>query len=86
MANHKSAKIRIKRNEAQKAVNASYISKVRTLVKKVESAVSRKDKQEAQANFVQAESALSKATQHGVMKKAAAARKTSRLSASIKKI
>lgn len=86
MANHKSAKIRIKRNEAKAQENASYLSKVRTLVKKVESAVSRKDKKEAETSFVQAESALAKATQHGVMKKAAASRKTSRLSASIKKI
>ena len=86
MANHKSAKIRIKRNEAQQAVNASYLSKVRTLVKKVEAAVLRKDKKEAEACFVEAESALAKATQHRVIKKGAAARKTSRLSASIKKI
>ena len=86
MANHKSAKIRIKSNAAKTAVNDSYTSKVRTLVKKVEAAVARKDKKEAETAFVQAESALAKATQHGVMKKAAASRKTSRLSASIKKI
>ena len=51
MANHKSAKIRIKRNEAQQAVNASYLSKVRTLVKKVEAAVLRTDKKEAEAKM-----------------------------------
>ncbi len=86
MANHISAKIRIKRNQKREAFNHSYLSMVRTWVKKVESAILSKDKEEAQKSFKQAESALGKAAGKGVMKKAAAARKTSRLSAAIKKM
>ena len=45
-----------------------------------------KNKEEAQENFKHAESALGKAANKGVVKKLAAARKTSRLSAAIKKM
>lgn len=86
MANHISSKIRIKRNAKAASFNASYISKVRTLVKKVEKAILGGNKEEAKKNFVEAESALSKAASKGVIKKATAARKTSRLSARVKKI
>ena len=86
MANHPSAKTRIKRNDKRAAFNGSYLGKVRTLVKKVEAAVLGKNKEEAQKQFVCAESALSKAANKGVIKKSAAARKTSRLSNAIKKI
>ena len=84
MANHISAKTRIKRNEKAAAQNASYLNRVRTLVKKVEKAVSGGDKQAAQTEFKTAESALAKAAGKGVLKKKSAARKTSRLSARIK--
>ncbi|MBO5997809.1 MAG: 30S ribosomal protein S20 [Alphaproteobacteria bacterium] len=86
MANHISAKIRIKRNQKREAFNRSYLSNVRTWVKKVESAILNKNKKEAEENFKQAESALGKAAGKGVIKKLAAARKTSRLSAAIKKM
>lgn len=84
MANHKSAKIRIKRNQKAAEFNASYISRVRTFVKKVEKAILGGNKEEAKANFIAAESALSKAAQKGVIKPLAASRKTSRLSARVK--
>ena len=86
MANHHSAKIRIKRNQKREAFNHSYLSAVRTFVKKVEAAILNKDKEGAKENFKKAESALGKAAGKGVMKKLAAARKTSRLSAAIKKM
>ncbi len=86
MANHKSAKTRIKRNEKAAASNASYLSRVRTLVKKVEKAILGGNKEEAQKNFKEAESALGKAAHKGVIKKLAASRKTSRLSAAVKKL
>ena len=86
MANHTSARIRIKRNHKREVFNHTYLSRVRTLVKKVEAAILNKDKEEAQKNFKQAESALGKAAGKGVVKKLAAARKTSRLSAAIKKM
>ena len=48
MANHISAKIRIKRNQKREAFNRSYLSNVRTWVKKVESAILNKNKKEAE--------------------------------------
>ena len=86
MANHISAKIRIRRNQKQEAFNHSYLSSVRTWVKKVEAAILNKDKEGAKENFKKAESALAKAAGKGVVKKLAASRKTSRLSAAIKKM
>ncbi len=86
MANHISARIRIRRNQKREAFNSSYLSSVRTWVKKVEAAILNKNKEEAKENFKQAESALGKAANKGVIKKLAAARKTSRLSAAIKKM
>ena len=44
MANHKSAKKRIRRNSKFEIVNKVRKSKVRTCVKKVESAINNKDK------------------------------------------
>ena len=44
MANHKSAKKRIRRNSKFEIVNKVRKSKVRTFVKKVESAINNKDK------------------------------------------
>ena len=86
MANHISARIRIRRNQKREALNSSCLSNVRTWVKKVEAAILNKNKEEAKENFKQAESALGKAANKGVIKKLAAARKTSRLSAAIKKM
>ena len=84
MANHISAKTRIKRNEKATLKNASYLNRVRTLVKKVEKAILGGDKQVAQVELKTAESALAKAAGKGVIKKKNAARKTSRLSARVK--
>ena len=61
MANHISAKTRIKRNEKAAAFNASYLNSVRTQVKKVEKAVAVGDKACAQVEFKAAESALADA-------------------------
>ena len=55
MATHISAKIRIRRNQKQEAFNHSYLSAVRTWVKKVEAAILNKDKDEAKENFKKAE-------------------------------
>lgn len=86
MANHKSAKTRIKRNQKAANVNASYLNSVRTSVKKAESTISGGNKEQAQKDFVLAESALASAAQKGVIKSLAASRKTSRLAARIRKM
>ena len=84
MANHKSAKTRIKRNTKRSIINGARKSRVRTFVKKVEAAIVAKDKALAQTAFVTAESELMKAVNKGVMHRNTVARKISRLSANIK--
>ena len=69
MANIKSAK---KRNKAIK-------SGVKTAIKKVEAAVTAKDKEAAAAALVNATTVIDKATTKGVYHKNNAARKVSRL-------
>ena len=49
MANHKSAEKRIRQTEKRTAINRSRMSRVRTFVKKVETAISTGDKATAQA-------------------------------------
>nr|QJR98175.1 30S ribosomal protein S20 [uncultured Alphaproteobacteria bacterium] len=84
MANHKSAKTRIKRNTKRSVINGARKSRVRTFVKKVEAAVVAKDKALAQTAFITAESELMKAVNKGVMHRNTVSRTISRLSAKIK--
>ena len=86
MANHKSAKTRINRNNKRSIINGARKSRVRTFVKKVEAAIVAKDKDLAQSAFVVAESELMKAVNKGVMHRNTVARKISRLAAKIKNI
>ncbi|MBP5399228.1 MAG: 30S ribosomal protein S20 [Alphaproteobacteria bacterium] len=86
MANHKSAKTRINRNNKRSIINGARKSRVRTFVKKVEAAIVAKDKDLAQSSFVVAESELMKAVNKGVLHRNNVARKISRLSAKIKNI
>jgi small subunit ribosomal protein S20 len=77
MANHKSAKKRIKTNEKRASVNRMVRSKTRTEVKKAEKAiVAGEAVGEAIKN---AEKALAKAARKGIVHRNTAARKTSRM-------
>ena len=84
MANHKSAKTRIKRNTKRSMINGARKSRVRTFVKKVEAAIVAKDKALAQTASITAESELMKAVNKGVMHRNTVSRTVSRLSAKIK--
>lgn len=84
MANHKSAKTRINRNNKRAVINGARRSRVRTFVKKVIAAVMESNKTAAQDAFKVAESELMRAAQKGVIKKQNASRTISRLSAKIK--
>ena len=84
MANHKSAKNRIVRNNKRAVINGARRSRVRTFVKKVEAAIAAGDKDLATATFKSAESELMRAVRKGVFKMNTAARKISRLSHKIK--
>ena len=84
MANHKSAKRRIVRNNKRAVINGARRSRVRTFVKKVEAAILAGDKELAAAAFKTAESELMRAVRKGVFKQNTASRKVSRLSQKIK--
>ena len=78
MANHKSAKTRINRNNKRSIINGARRSRVRTFVKK------ENNKEAAKAALIVAESELMRAAQKGVLPKNTASRTVSRLSAKIK--
>ena len=84
MANHKSAKTRINRNNKRNVINGARRSRVRTFVKKVEAAIAENNKEVAVANFKVVESELMKAVRKSVLKMNTAARTISRLSKKIK--
>ncbi len=55
MANHKSAKKRIIRNANRAEINKSRISRIRTFIKKVETAISSGDQAAAQTALKEAQ-------------------------------
>ena len=86
MANHKSAKKRIIRNAKRAEINKGRISRIRTFVKKVESAIDLGDKATAQAALKEAQPEIMRGVTKGVLHKNTASRKMSRLSARVKVI
>lgn len=84
MANHKSAKNRIVRNNKRAVINGARRSRVRTFVKKVEAEIMSGNKEQAAAAFKTAESEMMRAVNKGVFKLNTAARTVSRLSKRIK--
>jgi small subunit ribosomal protein S20 len=79
MANHKSAEKRFRQIEKRTAINHSRLSRVRTFVKKVETAIATGDKTAAQAALQSAQPELHRAITKGVMHKNTVSRKLSRL-------
>ncbi len=86
MANIKSAKKRILVNATKAARNKQIKSKVKTVVKKVDSAVAAGDKDLATTNLTVAISEIDKACSKGIYHKNTAARKVSRLSKAVNNI
>ena len=86
MANHKSAKKRIRRNEKFELVNKIRKNRVRTFIKKVESAILENDKLGASSALKSAQPEMHKSVTKGVFKKNTISRKISRLSKKIKDI
>jgi small subunit ribosomal protein S20 len=79
MANTPQAKKRIRRNARRAEINGSRLSRVRTLVKKVEAALEAGDKTAAQAALVAAQPELARGVARGVLHKNTASRKFGRL-------
>ena len=84
MAQHKSAKKRILRNEKRRVINHARISRIRTFVKKVENAIAAGNKELASDAFKLAQPELRRGVTRGVLLKNTVARKLSRLSKGIK--
>ena len=86
MANHKSAKKRIRRNAKRAEINKSRISRIRTFVKRVEAAIASGDKDTAQSALKDAQPELMRGVSKGVLHKNTASRKMSRLTARVKAV
>jgi small subunit ribosomal protein S20 len=80
MANTPQAKKRIRRNANRATINHARISRIRTFVKQVESALAAGKKTEAIEALKKAQPELARGVSRGVMHKNTAARKLSRLS------
>ena len=79
MANTPQAKKRIRRNANRTAINGARVSRIRTFIKAVESAIAAGKKDDAAAALRQAQPEMARGVARGVMHKNTASRKFSRL-------
>ena len=79
MANHASAKKRIRQTRRRRVVNRDRMSEIRTLVKKVEKALADSDLEGARRSLKEVQPALMRGAQKGIIHPNTAARKLSRL-------
>lgn len=86
MANTPQAKKRIRRNARRTEINGSRIGRIRTLVKKVESAIAAGDKAAAADALQIVQPELARGVARGVLHKNTAARKFSRLTKAVSTI
>ena len=80
MANTPQAKKRIRRNAVRKTINHSRISRIRTFIKAVESAIESGKKTEAADALKQVQPEIARGVARGVIHQNTASRKFSRLS------
>ena len=80
MANTPQAKKRIRRNAKRTDINHSRISRIRTFIKQVESAIEAGKKKDAAEALKQVQPEVARRVARGVIHKNTAARKISRLS------
>lgn len=79
MANTPQAKKRIRRNQRRAEVNGNRVGRIRTFVKKVESALASGDKAAAQQALQAAQPEMARGVAKGVLHRNTASRKFSRL-------
>lgn len=79
MAHHKSAKKRIRQTITRTELNKSQTSRVRSVIKAVNTAIVEKNKELASAKLTEAQSLLRRLAKKGVIKLGQASRKTSRM-------
>ncbi len=83
MAQHKSAKKRVRQNEKKRIVNKTKTSEVRSTIKLVRSVISAGNKEEAVKLLPKTQSLLRRLAKSGVIKSNNASRRVSRLSSQI---
>ena len=86
MAQHKSAKVRIRRNARAAEINHARLNRIRSYVKAVETAIAAGDKKAAQEALKKVMPELTRGANRGVLHKKTASRKLSRLSTRIKNL
>jgi len=84
MANIRSAKKRIRQTARKMVVNRNRLGRVRTFVKKVESAIASGDKDAASAALKAAQPEIMRGVTKGVLHRNTASRKVARLNARIR--
>jgi small subunit ribosomal protein S20 len=84
MAQHKSSIKRIRQTSRRSQVNDARTSRIRTFIKKVETAILQGNKKAAQDALKAAQPEIMRGVSKGIFKKETASRKISRLSARIK--
>ncbi len=80
MANSAQARKRVRQTQRRTTVNRARLSRIRTYVKKVETAIATGDKEAAKAALKDAQPELMRGAKVGVLHKNTASRKVSRLS------
>lgn len=86
MAHHKSAKKRIRQTIRRTATNRARTSRIRTFIKRVETAIAKGDALEARQALQVAAPEIQRSVHKGIMHRNTAARKISRLSQRVKAI
>ena len=84
MANTPQAEKRIRRNDRRAAINKARVSRIRTLVKKVESSLAAGDAAAAAEALKAAQPEMMRGVAKGVLHKNTVSRKISRLAARVK--
>ncbi len=79
MANTPQARKRIRRNERRRIINGARVSRIRTFVKQVETALASGDKDQARTALLKMQPELARGVAKGVLHRNTAARKLSRL-------
>lgn len=79
MANTPQAEKRIRRNDRRAAINKARISRIRTFLKKVETAIAENARDSAMAALAAAQPELMRGVSKGVLHKNTASRKLARL-------
>lgn len=86
MANHKSAKKRIRQNDKKRINNKWKVSRFRTELKKLRTFITEENKEEAVKQFPIVQTLLAKLAKSPIIRKDTAARKTSRLASQVSKL